>query len=90
MRLHRHDEIVETMARAIYDNPQYKLLSKLQICEPLNLPPFDKTAPTVQEAYRGYANAALDAFLEEVVKLGVGKIVTVYGENLVLEMETEK
>jgi hypothetical protein len=65
MRLHKHDELVEVMAKAVYD-----------------------------ASFKGdsdeIAAAALDAFLEEVVRLGVGKIVTVYGKNLVLEMEAEK
>jgi hypothetical protein len=69
MRLHRHDEIVEAMAKCLQERNGF-------LYQPI--------------AYHTDAAAALDAFLEEVVRLGVGKIVTVYGENLVLEMETEK
>jgi hypothetical protein len=58
MRLYRHDELVEAMARAIHEQH--------------DVGPWDKS-PAWQKIWRADATAALDALLEAVVRLGVGR-----------------
>ena len=60
MRLHKHDELVETMARGLYKNHRYP-----------NDDPFDLLDDTTKNEYRSDATAALDAMLEAAVRLGV-------------------
>jgi hypothetical protein len=56
MRLHRHDEIVEAMARASYDKA-----GGIR---------WNDAGPHMQKMYLDMAAAALDAMLEAVVRLG--------------------
>jgi hypothetical protein len=84
MRLHRHNEIVEAMARAIHEQH--------------DVGPWDKS-PAWQKIWRADAAAALDAMLEAVVRLEVGKEglvlngvetdTPVYVQALILKLESK-
>lgn len=65
MRLHRHDEVVKAMARAMCraNLPKNGMFNKEQL-EAM----FDETWPH----YSPLAAATLDAMLDAVVRLGVG------------------
>jgi hypothetical protein len=63
MRLHRHDEIVEAMARVLCNSAWADYDTE-----------FEWVSQYCQKAiWRGRATAALDALLEAVVEKGVGR-----------------
>lgn len=65
IRLARHDEIVERMARHIFDNPSDDSGTTFEA--------WDEVGDSTKRAYKHYATAALDALLTAVVELGVGQ-----------------
>lgn len=88
LRLKRHDELVERMARALVEESA-KMYGRLE---------WDVLSPAGQDIWRAKATAALDALLTAVVKLDVGGLVPIvksinperYGKQLVIELEEKQ